>query len=342
MQEFNNDQRREFINSQQRFMAWNEARARLLATRGSMVWQTKKGTDYLMRSAYEKSGERKQRSLGARTPETERLKSDFESGREEAKLRFAEIDAALKRQAAINRALALGRVPMTSARIIRALDDVGILGAGIRVVGTNAIYAYEAAAGVVVDAGLTTTGDIDLLLDSRGGLRFVVSEEISQRSLLAVLKSVDTSFERTRQSFRAQNAEGYMVDLIKPMRNPPWKEDSNQLDNAVNEDVVASEIEGLVWLENAPVFESVAIDERGVPLRIAATDPRVWAAHKHWIAKRIDRDPIKRRRDAEQAKAVGAIVANYLTHLPFDPEELKMLPRTVVEDATGLFEANIV
>lgn len=334
--DFNSDQRREFVNTQQRFQGWADAKSRLMAARGSMVWQTSKGSDYLVRSYYEKSGSRKQKSLGLRSSQTEQLKLAFENGRDEAKERFKEIDAALTRQAAINRALALGRVPMTSAKIIRALDDAGALGAGIRVVGTNAIYAYEAAAGIMVDPGLTTTGDIDLLFDSRGGLRFIVSEDISERSLMSVLKRVDKSFERSRQTFRAQNAEGYMVDLIKPMRNPPWKPDRTQL-GADDADMVASEIEGLVWLENAPVFEAIAIDERGFPLRIAAADPRVFAAHKHWVSQRVDREPIKRRRDADQAVVVGGIVANYLTYLPFEVGELKMLPKAVAEDAAHLF-----
>jgi hypothetical protein len=338
MLELNNDQRREFVNTQQRYSAWRAARSRLSETRGSMVWQTKKGADYLMRSYYDKSGERKQRSLGVRSQETELLKSEFERSRDEAKARFTEIDAVMSRQAAVNRALVLGRVPMTSARIIRALDDIGALGSGIRVVGTHAIYAYEAAAGVMVDAAITTTGDIDLLFDSRGGLRFVVSEDISERSLMTVLQSVDKSFERTSQAFRAENAEGYMVDLIKPMRNPPWKADIAQLGANGQDDLVASEIEGLVWLENAPAFEAIAIDERGFPLRIVAADPRVWAAHKHWISKRADREPIKRRRDAEQAIAVAGIVREYLTYLPFDAGELKMLPKDVVKQAAGLFE----
>ena len=302
-----------------------------------MVWLTSKGGEYLARSYYEKSGVRKQRSLGPRSDETEALKREFEQSRDDAKRRFGEIDTVLSRQAAVNRALALGRVPLTSARIIRAIDTIGALGAGIRVVGTNALYAYEAVAGVMVDSGLTTTADIDLLFDSRGGLRFVVSEEISERSLMTVLRSVDKSFERSRQSFRAQNAEGYMVDLIKPMRNPPWKPDTAQLCDDRQDDLVASEIEGLVWLENAPTFEAIAIDERGFPLRIVAADPRVWAAHKHWISMRPDREPIKRRRDAEQAIVVGGIVRDYLVQLPFDQSELKMLPKDVAADAAGLF-----
>jgi hypothetical protein len=72
-------------------------------------------------------------------------------------------------------------------------------------------------------------------------------------------------------------------------------------------------------------------------VRIVAPDPRVWAAHKLWLSRRSDREPLKRQRDAAQAKAVDALVANYLTHLPFDAEELRMLPKEVVDSAAPLF-----
>ncbi|MHA6729811.1 GSU2403 family nucleotidyltransferase fold protein [Devosia sp. A369] len=339
--ELDNEQRRELINTQQRFSTWRDARERLDASRGSMVWHTVNGVEYLLRSYYEKAGTRKQRSLGVRSETTEALKADFERGRDEAKQRFATIDAAMDRQAAINRALRLGRVPMISARIMRALDRIGALGAGLRVVGTHALFAYEAVAGVMVDTELTTTGDIDLLFDSRGGLRFIVSDDVSERSLMAVLRNVDKSFEKSRQPYRAENAQGYMVDLIKPMRNPPWAPDASQSQQGEADDLTASEIEGLVWLENAPSFEAVALDERGYPLRIVATDPRVWTIHKHWISQRVDRDPLKKRRDAEQAQAVGAIVAEHFPHLPVQSDALRMLPKDVVADAAHLFQAQL-
>lgn len=302
-----------------------------------MVWQAKKGTDYLMRSYYDKAGARKQKSLGPRSDDTEKLKMDFERGRQEARARFAAINEVLDRQAAINRALRLGRVPATSAKIIRAIDRAGLLGSGLRVVGTNALYAYEAVSGVVVDASITMTGDIDLLLDSRHQLRFIASEEVSERSLLKILLTADKTFAMTRQSYRAENEDGYLVDLIKPMRNPPWAQDHGRIGEADVEDLTASEIEGLVWLENAPPFEAIVIDERGYPLRIVAADPRVWAAHKHWVSKRADRDPIKKQRDAAQARAVGAIVATHLPHLSFGKSELRMLPKDVADAATPLF-----
>src|SRR5205085_732129 len=45
-------------------------------------------------------------------------------------------------------------VPLMGARIMRALDGFGMLGFGIRILGTNAIYAYEASSGVTVDPRL--------------------------------------------------------------------------------------------------------------------------------------------------------------------------------------------
>ena len=339
LKEFDNDQRREFINTQQRYQVWRNAVERLDAVRGSMVWQTTGSNQYLARSSYDKSGVRRQKSLGPRSPETEQMKLTFEQARDEARERFKTVDAALTRQAAINRSLGLGRVPLVTAKIIRALDRGGSLGNGLRIVGTNAIFAYEAMAGVMVDQGLATTGDIDLLFDSRSQLRFVVSDDIPERSLLTLLRSVDKSFMRSRQRYRAENADGYLVDLIKPMRNPPWKKDRDKVSEEQADDLTASEIEGLVWLENAPAFEAIAIDERGFPLRMVTADPRVWAIHKNWVSQRLDRDPVKKRRDSAQARAVGAMVTAYFPHLPVEMDELRMLPRDVVADAAPIFAA---
>lgn len=335
--ELNGDQRRETVNTQQRYAAYRDAEERVRSTKGSMVWAESRGAQYLARSYYDKSGVRRQRSLGPRSPETEKLKAEYEQGRNEAQARFKDLTSTIDRQASVNRALRLGRVPLTGARILRALDDAGTLGAGLRVVGTSAILAYEAVAGVHIDPGLLATGDIDFLMDTRAGLKFVVSEEVSERSLIALLRSVDRSFQKSNQAFRAQNSEGYLVDLIKPMRAHPSKPDKTAIGNTPA-DLAAAEIEGLIWLENAPAFESIAIDEKGYPLRIVSPDPRVWAAHKLWMSKRPDREPIKRQRDFNQATTVGKLVAGYLTHLPYDGNELKMLPKDVFEAARTLFE----
>ena len=337
--ELNSDQRREAVNSQQRFQAYQAAAARRKSFRGSMVWSTSRGNDYLLRVGYDKAGHRKQVSLGPRDEKTEATKAEFERGREEAEQGLHAIQSAMTRQAAVNRALGLGRVPSLSARILRLIQASGLLGAHIRVVGTHAIYAYEAAAGVHIDAALTATGDLDLLLDARRRLSFVATEGVEEASLIRLLQKVDKSFVRSNQTFRAVNDEGYLVDLVKPLRDPPWANEPARI-GADADDLSAVEIAGRSWLESAPAFEATAIDERGQPLQIIAPDPRVFAVHKHWLSKQPDREPIKRMRDAKQAQCVADLVTVYLPHLPFDADDLRMLPKGLVDDAKPLFESN--
>jgi hypothetical protein len=337
-QELGADQRRETVNTRQRFDAWNDARQRLDGYRGSMVWAKSKDTEYLRRSYYVASAGRKQTSLGPRSRKTEKLKQDFDTGRDDARRRFADLDKTLARQSAINRAIGLGRVPLLGARIIRALDAAGLLGQVIRIVGTNAIYAYEAVAGILVEPGLTTTEDIDLLFDARHQARFTGSMPVSERTLLAILRRVDRSFDKDTQAFRAVNASGYRVDFIKPMPVPPWRKQPEKL-RAQSDDLAAVAIDGLGWLEDSPPFEAVTIDERGAPLRMVVPDPRAFAIHKNWLAERADRDPVKRRRDREQAKAVADIVTQHLIHLPFDAKELSAIPVELLDQARPLFGA---
>ena len=335
--DLNTDQRRETVNTAQRYAVLREAVSKGKSYRGSMVWSTVKGRDYLIRSAYTAKGERKQTSLGLRSPETERMKLEYDSGRAAAEARLKDITNVMQRQAAVNRALVLGRVPLIGARIIRALDEARLLGQGIRILGTYALFAYEAAAGVHIDSGLTTTEDIDLLLDARHGVSLSLADDLEEASLLALIQRVDRSFERSHQTFRAVNRDGYLVDLIKPMRNPPWTPEPSRVGGT--DDLDAAEIDGLVWQESAPAFEAICIDDRGQPLRLVTSDPRVWAVHKLWLSERGDRQPIKRRRDAEQGKAVLALVQEHMPHLPLRAEELRMLPREVVERAFQIIDS---
>lgn len=334
--ELNSDQRRELVNTRQRYQAWREASVREREMRGSMVWSTTKGHTYLTRVSYDRQGRRRQSSLGPKSTETERIKAEWEANRADAAKRLGMLTETLARQSAVNRVLELGRVPLLGAKIIRALDQHGLLGNGVRVLGTNAIYAYEAAAGVQIDPGVTTTEDIDLLLDSRRRLSFVATTDLDQASLLAILRRIDKSFGRSEQEFRAMNDEGYLVDLIRPMRDPPWNDDHQRI-GADPDDLSAVEIHGLAWHESAPPFEATAIDEKGAPLRIVTSDPRIFVAHKFWMSSREDRDAVKQRRDGIQAGVVAKLITTHLPHLTFDRDNLRMLPKEVVEAAARLF-----
>jgi hypothetical protein len=90
-----------------------------------------------------------------------------------------------------------------------------------------------------------------------------------------------------------------------------------------------------IGLRNCWIILCVVIQRRDRPLWISCVDPRVFARHKYWISKREDRDPVKRRRDIAQAKAVAAVATRYLG-LAFTAKDLSALPFDLVQEAESL------
>ncbi len=134
--------------------------------------------------------------------------------------------------------------------------------------------------------------------------------------MIGLLRSVDTSFEPMgRQSFRAVNRDGFMVDLIQLLPKNRMAGSARSRIGTSPEDLSAAEIEGLAWLVNCPKVSAVTIDTRGYPVGLVVPDPPVFALHKAWLAARDDRDPLKRGRDAGQARLVAGLVAARLQHL---------------------------
>jgi hypothetical protein len=338
LRELDHDQAREAVNTRQRFDSLVAAERNLAGFKGSMTWMREGDAEYLVRSAYDPaSGIRRNKSLGPRSKETEKLKADYDAKRETTKARVAELKASLSRQEGKNRAVGIGRMPLLGARIVRALNTAGLLGKGIRIVGTNAIYAYEAVAGVFVEDKIMDTDDIDLLFDSRQKIRLTAPQTIGAGALLRILKRVDRSFELQPQTFRAANRDGYLVDLIKPAARPPWKKASDRVAHDSEADLIAAEIDGLHWLQSVPPFEAVAIDDKGAPLRLVVPDPRAYVIHKHWLSSVPDRPMLKRRRDAAQAEVVARLTTEYLTHLPYEPNALGAIPLHLFDEAAPLF-----
>jgi hypothetical protein len=327
-------QAREFTDTMQAFDGVTETAERQRANRGTLAFRNTNGHDYLVKWFYD--GERrKAKVIGKRSPETESIEREFSHARKSLDARAKSLRANLEKQARLNNAVGLSRLPLISARIIRAFERAGIGSGRVKIVGTHALYAYESMAGGVFDAGFVATQDIDFLLDPRAPLRFVIGEDMKKESLLGVLQSADRTFEITRQTFRAQNRDGFLVDVIQPERNPPWKKEAFE---AGNGDLQPSPITGLVWLENAPAISQPVIDARGFPVSMNVPDPRAFAIHKLWLSKQPMRGAAKARRDEAQAFAVAALVMSELKHLPFDGRALRMIPREIVAEAVAAFK----
>jgi hypothetical protein len=329
--ELTEDQRRQLIDARQLFDLWREADAfRRHSCRGSMHWRHIRGRDYL----YHNVGKAK-RSLGPRDARTEQILREFTEQSNRVKERLETLDGRIKAMAPVNRAMGLGRVPSLAARILRRLDVAGLLGRHLFVVGTHALYAYEAAAGVIFESGLTTTADIDLLWDDRRRLTLALVDARAE-GVLGLLKKVDHTFEARPGDFRAANDESYYVDLLRPMEKDELRTARMRLGEA--DDLEAGATTGLEWLINAPKFEQIVIGADGKPLFLSSIDPRVFALHKLWVSQRDDREPLKRRRDHVQARAVAAVAAQFLG-LRFDSRDLSAVPHHLVEAAPQLFAA---
>jgi hypothetical protein len=313
------------VETQQAFAAWQLAhRDHGHRFAGSMRWVARKGGEYLLR----KLG-KTETSLGRRGVDSEAAYEAFQSGRNANSERLKGLSAQIDKLAPVNRAMGLGRVPVTAARVLRVMDEQGLLGTRLFVVGTNALYAYEAAAGVQFATALTASRDIDLLLDARRRISLAFQDH-QKRGLIGLLKKADASFTAEGRTFRAFNKDGYMVDLIRPEPKDVFRSKLPVGLSELAEDLEGAPIHGLDWLVNAPKFEAVALDERGYPVRLVAADPRAFALHKAWISGRPDREPLKAERDLAQARASAQLATRHL-NLNFEGTDLTALPAALMD-----------
>lgn len=314
------EQARQLIDCRQIFDAQRhamlEARRRFS---GSMEWRGDSSHQYL----YRRQG-RVAKSLGVRSPETEQAYAAFTHGRQANDDRIAGLTATLEAMAPVNRALGLGRVPNLVARILRRIDQHDLLGERVALVGTNALFAYEAAAGVQMRSGLLATGDMDLAVDARRGMAVVA--RMPAEGLMGLLRRVDRSFALPHPGhYSAVNRDGFMVDLITPATRDMLRRPSRVVMSADADDVSAVDLPKLQWLVEAPRFEVTAIAQNGLPVWLSVADPRFFAAHKLWLADREDRSRDKRLRDQQQAAAVASLLSARLP-LSLDDRALSPLP----------------
>lgn len=326
------EQRRRLVDVQQAAETLRSAEAEKdRRFSGSMAWKSRSGLDYLYRRHANI-----EKSLGPRSPETEAAYEAFGSGKVLAQQQVAGLKLRLEGMAAVNRAMELGRVPLTVARILRRLDATGLLGDQVCVVGTNALFAYEAMAGLHFGTGLLATDDLDIALDARKNL--TLAGRLLPAVLIGVLQQVDRSFALLGEGhYRAANAAGMLVDLITPEPRdrmkafPVRKRRLGGSPDPVPGDLTAAEVPRLEMIVDAPRVTSVALDERGLPVAVSAADPRWWAAHKLWLARQGDREPLKRSRDHAQGMAVAGMLAGHWASLDVSDGALASIPSALRE-----------
>ena len=270
---------------------------------GGMYWKQQGEYEYLVKTA----PSNRQSRMGRRSPETEAIYETFVSKKKEVESRLSSMKEALTEAERLNKAVKAGRVPSIVISLLKALERAG-LNRHFRVVGTHALYAYEAAAGVRIVQGALATQDVDLLWDARRRVQFFTDMKKLDSSMLQVLQGVDATFQRKEgQLETAINAKGFEVDFLRraseendlhPMR---FSEDENDLwpIQALRASV----------LTDAPPFEHLIISVTGRMAIMQTVDPGTFVSFKRWMAEHSPNRPEpKRRRDARQAEIVQALL----------------------------------
>ncbi|MBC7950531.1 MAG: hypothetical protein H7Z12_01750, partial [Rhodospirillaceae bacterium] len=239
----------------------------------------------------------------------------FWRDKQDAALRLRNAETRLAELARMNVALRLGRLPRLVAWLLTALSRKRVLGRYVHVVGTHALYAYEAMAGVILEPALMETSDLDFLADPRRlklGVRGVPPPR-----LIDVLRHIDPSFVQEERAYSVRNKDGFEVDLLKVADRDPMRPVKGGK---------PAEIINLKWLLHAPKVEAVVLGEDGFPVPMSVPDPRAFALYKFHLSEEKGRDPRKRIRDAAQAEALVALIEDRLPQYPFDPDQLRMFP----------------
>jgi hypothetical protein len=334
LKEFTNNQSKFFIDTIQLYDAYRVAFEKNRSYRGGMHWKKSKNREYLFRTK-DRYGNGK--SLGPRSVKTEGILREFQKNKKQVTENFSNLKNRLKEQSRFCKAAKIHRVPRVVTTILRLLEQQNILGPNLMVVGTNALYAYEAAAGVFLDQEIMATADMDILWDNRPRLTLIQNEKSQDTDFLDILRKADRSFEMMgEKSFRAVNKDGYMIDLLKPVPSMVFVNERKQIGG--KDDLEAVEVMNLQWLLSSPKFSQIVIGDDGFPALIVVPDPRAFSLHKLWLSKKDDRDPLKRRRDKYQGIAAARLVLNYLTQYKFKQPELRMFPADIVEEAAASIE----
>jgi hypothetical protein len=334
--EMNDDQSRIYIDAAQLHEAYMDAFTKSRAYRGGMHWKKVKGKEYLFRSL-DRFGYGK--SLGPRSKETESTYHEFHNNKKHVHGRLKLLKEKLKEQARFCRAARITRVPRIVTAILRLLEQHQLLGRNLQIVGTNALYAYEARAGVFLERGLLATRDMDVLWDIRPKLRLFAIDDLDYKGLIDILQKADRSFDLlSKTSFRAVNQAGYMVDLIKPEPKSVLITEGRQVGSG--DDLMAAEIRNLQWLISAPKFDQIVIGADGFPADMVVPDPRAFAVHKLWLSNQRGRDAVKKKRDRSQALAVCKLILQYMPEFEIKKEDLRMFPEAIIADAIQVLDGS--
>ncbi len=300
------DQLRQYIDAESSFTALEQARQAAGEVRGTMFWRQDRGHTYLVRA----NTAARQTRLGPQTPETEAMHARFNERKAQLEGRLLALKETTSRHERLNRALRVGRCPNILVAILQRFEQYG-LSQHLLTVGTHALYAYEAAAGVRIAPQALATQDVDVLFDTRKRVTFFSRLEDADMSFIDVLRKADKTFEiRPDQLQTAVNAQGFEVDVI---RRDAKGEDPHPLRMSHKDhDLWAVQVSSGSRMLGAERFSQVVVASNGAMARMTTVAPAAFVRIKRTLSTNRTRDPLKKPKDALQATIVQQLIDEFL------------------------------
>ena len=276
--------------------------ARKITRTGALIWREVNGRNYLYRlrgsSGYGPS-------LGRESEENHQLYADHQAALATEKNTWNRLHMY---GGLVNRVGRGPSIPSYVGELLRQLDMDGALGSEVLVIGTHAMAAYAAEAGVVFSPSVTSTQDLDISRSPRPA---------HPLKLLEALKKTDSTFVSNQEkTFQLRNKHGHEVEILSCANSLPIKDDDVQPVPALGQD----------WLHMGRPVERIVFDTKLLPAKIVAPDPRYFAFHKMWLSVQPERNPLKKAKDKAQALELMRAVLTYMPHYPVDVEFCASLP----------------
>lgn len=305
---FTDEQARALVNLRPRYEALIEAERGLAQLPYNLVRKRVGEREYLY-EVLDRANNGK--SLGPMSPDLEARLADYQQTKQDLQQRRTTAQALVHESGRLARPLRLPMLSSPAGELLREIDRRGLLDGTLLVVGTNCLPAYALEAGGAITDTPDETEDFDLA--------WVADQRRDEALLWSALKAADPTFTvNSERQFQARNAKAYEVELlVAPSRVPTMHGRERPRPIPLPEQE---------WLLPGRRVDQVVPCRDGTAARLVVPDPRWFALHKLWMAKKPTRNPLKREKDHRQGIALLDAVAEAMPHYPLDADFVRSLP----------------
>lgn len=329
LSEYTSSQRKQYINSKQLYEHYIDKKNEYFMNYNlSMYWRKTGEKEYLTKKH---SSQNRVISLGVKSDKTIKIYEDFLVHKKALKEELLVLEEKLEKMRKLNKIEFLTRVPSALVEIYQKINELKLDDKMI-LIGTNALYAYEAHCGLFIEDEQLATEDIDVMAKSNKELSVIFREVLPEGKLTSLLKLIDKSFEQDKKlPYRFRNKKGVLLEIISPTNSKKYSKQKN-IDNKFM-DILDLEMQGMQWLENSRIFKSMVIGEDGKCAILSTIHPLEYAVYKNWLSMQLDRNIHKKNRDIKQSQLVTKLIKEYIVNINIEDElkEMKHFNKSVVE-----------